>query len=230
MNAQAVAEHTIMLMLSLLRFLRIDDLNTREGKQIEVKEHHMLIGDLKELGECTIGLIGYGDIGQATAKLLVPFGSKILYYQPSGRNPHDTISEYCPLDQLLAQSDIVSLHLPSNNKTKDMVNDDFFKKMKKGSILINTSRGDIVSSSALLNSLKNGTLFGAGLDCISNEPIRKDNPIFNADQEILDKIIFTPHTAGVTSSSFKRGYATIWHNIHSIENGTKPIHIVWEKK
>jgi phosphoglycerate dehydrogenase-like enzyme len=227
MNAKAVAEHTIMLMLSVLRFLVSGDQAVRNGEQLSVKENHMVLGDLKELSECTIGLIGFGDIAKETARLLKAFGAEVVYFKPSGEESSQGLAKYMPLDELLAISDIVSLHLPLNSATKNMVNDEFFSKMKKGAVLINTARGDLVESQALVRALRSGRLFGAGLDCIAGEPVRKDDPLLIAEKG-SDKIIFSPHIAGVTAASFNRGYKMLWANLHRIEQGEKPNNIVWE--
>lgn len=228
MNAVAVAEHTVMLMLGVLRFMVTGDRAVRCGEQILTKESHMLSGDLKELSECKVGLIGFGDIAKATAKFLNAFGAEIFYYKPSGEESSCTLAKYMPLDELLATCDIISLHLPVTPETKNMVNDEFFSKMKKGAVLINTARGELVDSLSLVNAIKSGKISGAGLDCIAGEPVQKDNAILATDSDVLDKIIFSPHIAGVTAASFMRCYKMLWSNINAIEQGKKPQNIVWE--
>jgi lactate dehydrogenase-like 2-hydroxyacid dehydrogenase len=229
MNAIAVAEHAIMLMLGTLRFLVAGDNAVRNGEQISTKEKHMVSGDLKELSECTIGFVGYGDIARETARLANAFGANLVYYKPSGEVAEEKLAKYMPLDKLLSASDIVSLHLPVNAATIHTVDKVFLSKMKKGSILINTARGELVDSDALINAIRSGNLSGAGLDCIEGEPVQKDNPLLQAEKEVLDKIIFSPHIAGVTRISFVRGYKMIWSNIHKIENSEEPDNIVWRK-
>jgi phosphoglycerate dehydrogenase-like enzyme len=228
MNAKAVAEHTIMLMLSVLRFMITGDKAVRNGEQISTKEKHMVSGDLKELSECTIGFIGFGNIAKETARLSKAFGANTVYYKPSGEDKNCKLAKYLPIDELLEVSDIVSLHLPVNSETKNTVNDEFLSKMKNGAVLINTARGELVDSNALINAIHSGKISGAGLDCISGEPVQTDNPIFAAEKDVLDKIIFTPHIAGVTAASFKRGYKMLWANINRFERGEKPENIVWE--
>jgi lactate dehydrogenase-like 2-hydroxyacid dehydrogenase len=229
MNAIAVAEHAIMLMLSTLRFLVVGDIAVRNGEQISTKEKHMVSGDLKELSECTIGFVGYGDIARETARLANAFGANMIYYKPSGEDKDEKLAKYVSLDELLSKSDIVSLHLPVNANTVHTVDKEFLSKMKDGSILINTARGELVDSEALINAIRSGKLFGAGLDCIEGEPVQKDNPLLQAEKEVLDKIVFSPHIAGVTKSSFVRGYKMVWSNIHKIERGEEPDNIVWRK-
>jgi phosphoglycerate dehydrogenase-like enzyme len=205
------------------------DKAVRNGEQLLTKEKHMVSGDLKELSECTIGFIGFGNIAKETARLSRAFGADLVYFKPSGEEKGQELARYMPLDELLAVCDIVSLHLPVKPETKNMVNDGFFSKMKKGAILINTARGELVDSKALINAIRSGRISGAGLDCIAGEPVQKDNPIFMAEEDILDKITFSPHTAGVTAAAIKRGYKMLWSNLHRVERGEKPENIVWER-
>lgn len=226
MNATAVAEQAIFLMLSLLRGSVTGDRAVREGRQIEVKENHMLAGDLKELADCTIGYVGFGDIAQAVARMADIFGARNVYYCPSGAKRGIETASYLPLDELLAVSDIVSLHLPVTPETVNTANSEFFAKMKDGSYLVNTARGELVDSEALLSSIRSGKLAGAGLDCVAGEPVREDNVILQAEKEVEDKLIFSPHVGGITASSFKRGYKMLWENVARIEAGERPEHIV----
>ena len=176
MNASAVAEQTILLMLGLLRDVAGGNTSVRNGTQIQTKESFMLAGNLKELGECTVGLIGLGEIARATAKLLHAFGAKVLYYKRTPA-PEELEKElhvsYVSLETLLADSDIVSLHLPVTETTEYMVDKEFFKKMKPSAYLVNTSRGELVDNEALIWALENDIITGAGLDTIDGEPIQK---------------------------------------------------------
>lgn len=229
MNAMAVAEQAILLMLGLLRGAVTGDRAVREGRQITVKENHMLSGDLKELADCTIGLIGFGDIAKATARLANAFGARTVYYsssQASAEVESEYSAKYMPLDELLRVSDIVSLHLPVKPDTVNMANSAFFEKMKDGAYLVNTARGELVDSAALIAVIKGGKLSGAGLDCIAGEPISKDNVILSADEEVEEKIIYSCHVGGITASSFKRGYQMVWSDIIKVEAGDEPEHIV----
>lgn len=229
MNATAVAEQAILLMLGLLRGVVTGDRAVREGRQIAVKENHMLTGDLKELADCTIGFVGFGDIAKAAARMADVFGAKTVYYKRS-REPENVEKEYnttyMPLDELLAASDIVSLHLPVTPQTADMVNADFFAKMKDGAYLVNTARGELVDSAALVDAIRSGKLAGAGLDCVAGEPVAVDNVILKAEPYVEDKIIYSCHVGGITASSFKRGYQMLWSDIAKVEAGGEPEHVV----
>ncbi|MCB7319711.1 2-hydroxyacid dehydrogenase [Lacrimispora sp. 210928-DFI.3.58] len=229
MNALAVAEQAILLMLGLLRQVCYGDRSVREGSQIEVKEGYMKAGSLKEIGDCTVGLLGFGDIAKETARLLKAFGAKTYYYdifRASEEKEKEYGAEYKPMDELLAVSDIVSLHLPVTPQTANMVGKEFLDKMKQGAYLVNTSRGELVDSAALAEAVKSGKLAGAGLDTIAGEPVQKDNELLQAMGEGADKFILSCHIGGITASSFRRGYEMVWSDFAKVAAGEKPEHIV----
>ena len=223
-NARAVAEHTVMLMLCCLRDVINGYQDVMEGRQNEKKVFYMKTGALRELGDCTVGFIGYGAIGREAARLTRAFGAKTLYYKP---NPADQeYAEYCELDELLRKSDIVSLNLPLTRETENMADAAFFSRMKKGAYLINTARGGLVNSRDLINAIACGQLAGAGLDVLDNEPVRRDHVLVTAPEEVRRKIIFTPHIGGVSASAFTRTYDVIMENIRRTRNREKPMNVV----
>ena len=135
----------------------------------------MLEGSLRELGDCTVGLIGMGDIGKATARLLAAFGADVAYFKPrrlSAGEEAELDVRYMEREQLLASCDIVSLHLPVTEVTRYMVDDDFLRKMKDTAYLINTSRGELVDSASLVKALESGWIAGAGLDTMDGEAVQ----------------------------------------------------------
>ena len=223
-NARAVAEHTVMLMLCCLRDVINGYQDVMEGRQNEKKVFYMKTGALRELGDCTVGFIGYGAIGREAARLTRAFGAKTLYYKP---NPADQeYAEYCELDELLRKSDIVSLNLPLTRETENMADAAFFSRMKKGAYLINTARGGLVNSRDLINAIACGQLAGAGLDVLDKEPVRRDHVLVTAPEEVRRKIIFTPHIGGVSASAFTRTYDVIMENIRRTRNGERPMNVV----
>ena len=223
-NARAVAEHTVMLMLCCLRDVINSYQDVMEGRQNEKKVFYMKTGALRELGDCTVGFIGYGAIGREAARLTRAFGAKTLYYKP---NPADQeYAEYCELDELLRKSDIVSLNLPLTRETENMADAAFFSRMKKGAYLINTARGGLVNSRDLVNAIACGQLAGAGLDVLDKEPVRRDHVLVTAPEEVRRKIIFTPHIGGVSASAFTRTYDVIMENIRRTRNREKPMNVV----
>lgn len=227
-NANAVAEQSVLLMLGVLRFV-IDGHNSfLAGAQIKNKEAHMLAGDLRELGECTVGLLGFGDIAQASARMLRAFGAKVIY---SNRTRKPELEEalgvtYVTREELLAQSDIISVYLNSNAETYHTVNKEFLEKMKKGSYLINTARGDLVDSDALIEAIASGHLAGAGLDTVADEPVQPDNAFLTCSRVVQDKILFSPHIGGITGGAFRRCHEMFWSDLKKVEAGEIPDHIV----
>ena len=223
-NAQAVAEHAVMLMLCCLRDVVNGQQDVLEGRQNDKKVYYMKTGSLRELGDCTVGFVGYGAIGREAARLTRSFGARTLFYTPHPRQ--DEYAEYCPLEELLAKSDIVSLNLPLTKETGNMADAAFFSRMKDGAILINTARGGLVNSRDLIAAIASGRLSGAGLDVLDNEPVQRDHVLVTAPEEVRRKIIFTPHIAGVSASSFVRTYRIITENICRIRRGERPVNIV----
>ncbi|WP_461205885.1 2-hydroxyacid dehydrogenase [Clostridium sp. DL1XJH146] len=227
-NASAVAEQTILLMLAVLRDMVVNDGEERKGHQMQVKEKMMYEG-IVELGDCKVGLIGFGDIAKATAKRLIPFDCEIYYYSRTRKSKdiEETYNaKYMSLDELISSCDIVSIHCPATAFTKEMVNEEFLKKMKPSAYLINTARGEVVDNKALAKALMLEEIKGAGLDTVAPEPTTKDNILLNLPEEHANKIIFSPHIGGITSSYFKRAHKRNWININKAINGERPDNIV----
>ena len=223
-NARAVAEHTVMLMLCCLRDVINGHEDVLEGRQNDKKVYYMKTGSLRELGDCTVGFVGYGAIGREAARLTRAFGARTLYTKP--RPGDEEFAEYCSLNELLGQSDIVSLNLPLTKETENMADAAFFSRMKKGALLINTARGGLVNSRDLIEAIACGHLAGAGLDVLDHEPVQKDHILLTAPEEVRRKIIFTPHIAGVTADAFVRTYDLILKNILRVQNGEAPLSCV----
>lgn len=215
-NDTAVAEDALLLMLSCLKSIITGHQSVYDGKQIEVKKASF--GIIKELSQCTVGLVGFGDIAKATAKFANALGAKVIY---TNRTRYKNLEEeynveYRDMDALLAESDFVSLHVAVTEDTVKMADDNFFNMMKNNAFLINTSRGDLVDNEALLNALLDAKIAGAGLDVISPEPVTADNILL--DDRIKDKLILTPHIAGITNLTVKKIYKNIWENIQRYMN------------
>ena len=229
MNAVAVAEQTILLMLGLLRDVCNGDRAVRDGRQISVKESYMINGNLRELKDCTIGFVGFGDIAKATAKLAKAFGAKLVYYNKSGARAEvekEYDAKYLELKDLLEVSDIVSLHLPVMPETEKIADEEFFKQMKENSYFVNTARGELVDEKALLAAIREGHIAGAGLDTLIGEPITKDSVMLSAEEDVESKIIYSCHIGGITADSFKRGYEMFWGDVDLVTEGKRPDHIV----
>ncbi len=200
-NRDAVAEHSIGLILGLLH--KINKSNSEIKDFIWDREGNRGI----ELGEQTVGIIGYGNMGQALAKRLSSFGCKVLAYDKYLDEFPDKNAQYASMEQLYNDADILSLHIPLTEETHFMVDEGFFEKFSKPLIFINTSRGKIVRLQYLLQSLDEKKVVGAGLDVLENESLTLYN-----DQEkkilhrlnALDNVIVTPHVAGWSVESYRK--------------------------
>ena len=215
MNASAVAEQTIYLMLACIKNGIKNHQAVLNGKQMDIKMNYMQEANLMELSDFKIGLIGFGDIGKEVAKRLNGFGCDVYCTK---RSPLTQAEQeeynvtYLSQEDLLKTCSMISLHLPVNSETEHMCNSSFFMGCNH-TIFINTSRGELVEDEALLNALKNHQIEMAGIDTLDMEPVKKDHPVLSWPSEILDRVILSPHIGGITRSSFQRGYQMIWENI-----------------
>lgn len=227
-NAMAVAEQSLLLIMALLRKLPDGDKAFREGQQIQMKERYMLDGSLRELSECTIGLLGFGDIAQASAKLLKAFGANVIYYNRTRKNDieEELGVQYVSKEELLCNSDIISVYLALNQETVHFVDEEFLMGMKKGAYIVNTARGDLVDTNALIRAIECGHIAGAGLDAVEDEPVTTDNVILKSSREVLDKCIFSPHIGGITGGAFSKCHGMFWSNVDRIISGKRPERIV----
>lgn len=215
-----VAEHTIMLMLGMLRRFPFADAELRQGRF----HINALRPVSRELRGRTIGLVGAGRIGQAVAERLRVFGVRVLYYDPAGL-PAERESalgvERCSFEGLLAEADIVSLHLPLTAATRHLMNAETFRKMKGGSFLINTSRGGLVDERALTEAIESGHVAGAGLDVFDPEPPRPDSPLLRHRSVVL-----TPHIAAGTRDAFLEKMTFIFDNLERHWRGERAENLV----
>ncbi|MCD7746698.1 MAG: hydroxyacid dehydrogenase [Lachnospiraceae bacterium] len=222
-NADAVAEQTILLMLGLLRSVVAGDTAVRAGQQIRRKES-MMVNGITELGECRIGLIGFGDIAKAVAARLSSFGCELFYHASHRKDPETERRcgvSWLERDEMLRTCDIISIHVPVTPDTVNMVNETFLKMMRPTALLINTARGEIVDNQALKKALTEGWIAGAGLDTIAPEPVPADHPLLDAPG-----ILFSPHIGGVTTGVFRKGHRSIWTAFEQVSKGARPVNIV----
>lgn len=193
-NAPTVAEATLALMLATLRRLPQVHGALRSGQW----EQPDLWREARDLGGAAVGLVGMGAIGAEVAKRLAGFGCDVTYTRASGPLP-GTALRFEPLDELLAASDVVSLHLPLTNDTRGIIGEDALGRMKPGAVLINTARGGLVDEPALISALESGQLSAAGLDVFATEPVAPGNPLLSMPQ-----VVTLPHVAGRTLDNFDR--------------------------
>ena len=206
-NAVAVAEHTILLMLALLKRFVAAESATRQGGWPTME---LFQAGLGELANTTVGLVGFGSIGRAVAQRLVPFGSRLLY---TARHPVDPAIEqqfgvrYASFDNLLSSSTIVSLHVPFTEATRNLIGEAELAKMPAGAFLVNTSRGDVIDELALRRAIESGKLGGAALDVLYKEG-PGGNPFLD-----LPQVIITPHIAGGSRAAVERAIQMALANI-----------------
>ncbi|MBP1599676.1 MAG: putative 2-hydroxyacid dehydrogenase [Acidobacteria bacterium] len=215
-NAWGVAEQTVALLLALYRRLIQCDRSVREGKWRKAISGF----DTFEVAEKTVGLIGVGNVGRKVAKRLKAFETRILYHDivPAPDIEKDLGARRVSLDELLRESDILSIHVPLLRNTRNLVGERELSLMKPTAVLLNTSRGEIVDEAALVAALKEKRIAGAGLDVYHQEPISPENPLLK-----LENVILTPHTAGHTYEGWFRRSRFAWENIQRVASGQNPL-------
>ena len=191
-STESVAQHTFALLFYLLEKLRYYDDYVKTEKYVGDVTFTHFAKRFHQLSGMTYGIIGLGNIGRRVADIAKLFGCHVIYYSTSGKNSQPDY-ERVSFDELLAQSDIVSIHAPLDENTRGLMDKVAFAKMKKSAILLNLGRGPIVVEKDLAEALKSGTIAAAGLDVLSAEPMRADNPLREIKDS--DKLMITPHIA-----------------------------------
>jgi phosphoglycerate dehydrogenase-like enzyme len=217
-----VAEHTFLLILALYKHLR-----EAEGK---LRAGGWPVWELRarsfEIAGKTIGLVGFGRIGRAVAARALAFEARVVYYDPV-RAPADAEESlratYRPLDALLGEADIVSLHLPLSAQTRRVIGARELQLMQRHAVLINTARGPLVDEAALIAALKAGTIAGAGVDVFEQEPTPADNPLLT-----LENVVVTPHISAGTADAFGTKMQAVMANFQRVVRGEAPINLVPE--
>ncbi|QQS39165.1 D-glycerate dehydrogenase [Candidatus Woesebacteria bacterium] len=224
---ESVAEFAWALMMSLSKRVVEADESTRRGAY-KGWEPGIFLGQ-NMMGK-TLGIVGMGRIGGMTARRAKGWNMRILYFNRSRdeKAEKELGVEYASLDDLLSQSDFVTLHVPLTNETRSLMNKDTFAKMKKGALLVNTSRGPIVNEQDLVNAIREGQVGGAGLDVFENEPT------INPELIGMENVILTPHIASATWEARNKMGEQAVNSIISVLAGSKPDTIVnpevWEKR
>lgn len=216
-NSRAVAEQTLGLMLAVLRRLPVFDSLVRAGRGWD--RDPGIDDGLGELAGRTVGLVGAGSVPQLLAPILRAMGARICWTARSERP--ETIGEYLPLDELLACSDLVSLHVPLTGETRNLLDARRIAAMRPGAILINTARGGLVDAPALQAALESGHLAGAGLDVFAEEPPAADDPLFASD-----RVVLAPHVAWLTRETLERSLRVAVENCRRLERGETLLHRV----
>jgi len=207
-NAPSVAEGTVLLMLAALRRLIELDRATRAGRGWP--SDPTLGETVRDIGGRTVGLVGYGNVAKAVERIVAAMGATVLH--TSTRD--DGHPAWRPLPDLLAGSDIVSLHLPLTDRTGGLLDAAALARMKPGAVLVNTSRGAIVDEAALVAALRSGQLAAAGLDVFATEPVAPDNPLL-----ALDNVVLTPHVTWYTADTMRRYLVQAVDNCRRLRDG-----------
>jgi len=212
-NSQAVAELALMLMLAALRRVAYFDPLTRRGEGWRPDPE--AFDRVGELAGRTVGLVGFGAIPQRLAPVLCALGAEVIYVTATKRE------DAVPFDELLARSDVVSLHCPATPQTIGMISRDAIARMKPGAVLVNTARGELVDETALYDALRGGHLRAAGLDVFQREPASQDNPLF-----ALPNVVVTPHVGWLTPETLSRSIAIGFENCRRVRSGEPLLHRV----
>ncbi len=222
-GTDSVAQHTAALMLELARRVSIHDEAVRMGRWASSDDFCFALSPIVELAGKTLGIVGLGRIGLAFAHIAAAMGMKLVGHTrhwPNDERRAGLKIEPAVLDELFAESDVVSLHCPLTEQNKHMVNAERLAKMKPTAFLINTSRGPLVDESALAAALQDGVIGGAAVDVLEQEPPARDNPLIGAPNCIV-----TPHIAWYAQAARKRLLATAADNLSAFIGGS-PINVV----
>lgn len=208
-NASTVAEHTISLMLTIQRNL-FEALSAVKNGQWASRSSFKS----DELNGKTLGILGLGNIGLKVANIAAAFGMKVIYWSPSNKEvPYLLVDK----ETLFRSADIISLHLPLNEETKDIVDEDVFNKLKQGAILINTARGALVNRDALLSALDTGKLAGYGADVPFSPPPTADDALISHPKSFI-----TAHVSSLTATTYKNMCLSTVKNVLAVLHGQTP--------
>jgi phosphoglycerate dehydrogenase-like enzyme len=225
----AVSEWAVTSASLLLRRMAWSNNEIRAGRYDAFRKR-MLADNLAGIDGQLVGVVGLGVIGMAVAQTFHRMGARIAYFDPAPRDPKAIAAmsaEQMSLDDLLKNADVVTLHVPLLPATKGLIDGAKLALMKPGAILINGSRGGIVDEAALAARLESGALGGAAVDVYSTEPPTADNPLLNVGGEAAQRLLLTPHIAGVTRQSAAFLFRASWDNVARVLKGDAPLNRVY---
>ena len=219
-NSWAVADHAVLLMLAVYKQLLASVISTRKDAwSLPITGENTF-----EMANKKIGILGLGNIGKQVAKRVQGFDATVIYhdiYRMNGDDEKKLDVSYVSLRELFKESDILTCHTPLTGNTKHIVNDQTLSMMKPSSVVINTSRGEVVDERALIRALNAGVVSAAGLDVFEREPVDKENPLLS-----MDNVIVTPHMAGTTWDTWARRAKFGFENMKRVNHGNLPESIV----
>jgi phosphoglycerate dehydrogenase-like enzyme len=221
----AMAEYVVTAALILLRRLGIDSHEIRAGRYRELR-HALVEANLHGLDGLKVGIIGMGVIGRAVAGGFAGRGCQVCYHDPApglaARNPE--LGKPVAMEDLLRTSDVISVHVPLNDSTRNLVGDRELALTKKGVVLVQASRGGVVDEAAVARHLESGHIGGAAFDVYTTEPPARDNPLLMVSEEAGQRLLLTPHIAGVTRQAAQQLFRMAWANVSRALNGESPMH------
>ncbi len=221
-STDAVAQMTFALLLELMNHAALHSDSVYGGEWSKCKDFCYWKVPIVDLAGKTLGLVGYGSIGQKVAQIAVAFGMKVLVYNRTVKPWLETEQiHFTDFDNLLASSDIVSLHCPLFPETTELIRKETIAKMKDGAYLLNTARGGCINEADVAEALKTGKLAGAGADVVSAEPIREDNPLLTAPNMVI-----TPHISWASTDSRAKLMQLVANNVEAYQKGST-INNVW---
>lgn len=219
-GTQIVGQYAVGLLLEICSHYGHHDKTVKEGKWENNQDWCYWDYPMIELYGKTVGIIGLGRIGQATAKILKAMDMKVLAYDAYPSEKGKTVAEYTDLETLLKESDVIFLHCPLFKETEGIINKENIAKMKDGVIIINNSRGQLVVEQDLADALNSGKVYAAGLDVVSTEPVKGDNPLLHAKNCLI-----TPHISWAAQASRQRIMNITVDNVKAFLEG-KPVNVV----
>ena len=221
-STPSVAQHTFALLFYLMESMRHYDEFVKSGEYANQPHFCCLDIPFHELEGMTYGIVGMGNIGKMVAQIATAFGAKVIFYASSG---HSDCTEYeqVSFDELLERSDVISLHCPLTDRTRNLFDKKAFDRMKSTAILINVARGAVVSEADLYDALTQGKIKAAGLDVLNPEPMAKDSPLLKIQDST--KLIVTPHLAWASTEARKRCLEEVKKNVMAWQQG-KPRNLV----
>lgn len=219
-STPSVAQGTFALLLEICNRVGHHSAEVYDGRWEKSGDWTFFDYPLVELSGKTIGIAGFGNIGREVGKIAKAFGMNVLAYNRSQTEEGRQIATYVTLDELYAQSDILSLHLPLSEETNELINKETLSKMKDGAILLNTARGQLINDQDVTDALNSGKLFGAGLDVTTTEPVKNENPLLTAKNCYI-----TPHIVWAPIESRMRLLNQVLANIEAFVDG-EPINVV----
>lgn len=214
-STECVTQHTFAMLFYLFEKLPYYDNYVKSGAYIDNTTFTHFSNVFHEISGMTWGIIGLGAIGQRVAQIASLFGCRVIYYSSSGKN-NQPAYERVSFDELLSQSDIISVHAPLTERTEGLMNREAFKKMKKSAYFLNLGRGPIVVEQDLADALNADELAAAALDVLCSEPMRADNPLLTVKDS--RKLLITPHIAWAGIETRSRLMDIIWHQIGEFQN------------